>query len=196
MAAPLSPKEKLPDRPEDWGIRIEALRLTAADHFLDLRFRVVDPVKAAAILTEKNKAFVIDQKSGTVLPVPVTKTGSLRQFTAEPLAGRVYFILFTNPPGLVRHGDKVTVRIGEFKKRDIIVEGTPGAAQQPNTEPPEMSPEQRKKWLKIGRARDMVLKDYHVCVEHCGQGPACLGRCKEAFESRLEREYQRSLHKE
>ena len=45
-----------PDNAEKWGIRFESIRLTGADHFVDFRFRVIDPVKARTLLSRKDKA--------------------------------------------------------------------------------------------------------------------------------------------
>ena len=112
---------------KEWGIEILGLRPTAAGHMLDLRFRVLDPVKASALLSGDEPAFVIDQRTGKTLPVPVTKLGSLRQTTRKPRAGRVYFMLFSNVPGLVTEGSTVTVVIGDFREEDITV----GAAGMP-----------------------------------------------------------------
>ncbi len=119
-----SPQEKTLSEPETkWGIEIIALRPTAAGHMLDLRYRVTDPVKARDILDKRQKAYIVDQKSGKALPVPVTKAGPLRQTTLQPEAGRIYFVLFSNPAGLVKEGSNVTVIIGDFSLEDIPVEG-------------------------------------------------------------------------
>jgi hypothetical protein len=57
------------------------------------------------------------------LQVPDTpKMGSLRQKTRQPEAGRIYFALFGNPGGLVKHGSKVTLVVGDLRISDLVVE--------------------------------------------------------------------------
>lgn len=108
---------------EKWGIQICGIRLSAADYMLDFRYRVVDPNKAAPLLSRRAKPYLIDEASGAKLIVPAPpKVGSLRQKSNQPRAGKIYFIIFSNPSKLVRRGNKVTVVIGDFKAENLIVE--------------------------------------------------------------------------
>jgi hypothetical protein len=118
------------DPEKSFGIRIISIRPTALGRMLDLRFEVVDPQKAEPILNKNNKAFIVDAKSGKTLPVPVTKSGSMRQTTLKPEAGRVYFILFSNPSGMVKEESSVALVIGDFRKEGIRV-GSSGATSSP-----------------------------------------------------------------
>jgi hypothetical protein len=108
---------------EKWGIRPESLRLSAAGHMLDFRYRVTDPKKAIKIMKDPNPTtYLLDQASKVKLAVPSTpKIGSLRQTDMDPKAGRIYFSLFSNPGGLVKAGNKVTVVIGEFRAENLVV---------------------------------------------------------------------------
>jgi len=104
------------------GIKIESVRVTAAGHLLDFRYRVTDPDKAAAVFDRKNKAFLIDQATGNALGVPrMAKVGPLRQTNFEPDPNRVYFILFSNSAGLVEPGSLVTLSVGDYRVEDILV---------------------------------------------------------------------------
>jgi hypothetical protein len=97
-----------------WGIRIEAMRLTAAGYMLDFRYQVVDARKARPLFERKTKPVLTDEKTGTVLAVPTPpKTGPLRS-SNDPKAGRTYFMFFANPGRLVAEGQTVTVTIGQF----------------------------------------------------------------------------------
>jgi hypothetical protein len=195
MASEKSKPEKgvLTAAEEKWGIRILSIRPTAAGHLLDLRFRVIDEGKAAGILSDEKKPFIIDQKSKLILPVPVTKSGALRQTTTRPQKGRTYFFLFSNPQGLVREGTKVTLVIGDLRAEDIIVGSAGEPLQVESRELPEMTDTQRKQWNKVEKVQGTLRREYGICVEHCGKDTGCLERCKRAFETRLEREYQRLL---
>ena len=108
---------------QQWGVEVERIRLTAAGHMVDFRFRVIDPEKAAYLLKRQNKAYLTDQATGTKLLVPnIGKVGSLRQTTLQPEAGNIYFILFSNTGGLVKSGGRVSVFIGDFKAENLAVE--------------------------------------------------------------------------
>jgi hypothetical protein len=115
------------DPEKTFGITILSLRPTAGGHMLDLRFRVVDPEKARAILDKSKKAYLLDGRTGKTLSVPVTKAGSMRQTTLKPQEGRVYFTLFSNPNRMVTEGGRVSLVIGDFRKDGIRVESS-GAA--------------------------------------------------------------------
>jgi hypothetical protein len=109
---------------EQWGVRIESLRISAAGNLLDFRYRIIDPEKASYLVDRRNKAYIIEQKSGMVLSVPNTaKVGPLRQTVRYglPQKDKVYFILFGNPH-VVKHGDRMTVVIGDFRAENIVVE--------------------------------------------------------------------------
>lgn len=105
---------------EDPGVRIESLRLTAADYMLDLRFRVTDPERAAPFLSRKTELELVDTASGARLAVPNTpKLGRLRQVARKDMTDRSYFILFANPGRYLKPGSQVTLvasgaRIGEL----------------------------------------------------------------------------------
>jgi hypothetical protein len=132
-----SPGEVQPKQPpisnaeKNAGIRVVSLRPTGGGQMLDLRFQVIEPEKAKTVLDKKKKAYLLDGKTGKTLPVPVTKAGPMRQSTPKPEAGRIYFILFSNPGGMVKEGSRVSLVIGDFRKDDIIVDASgaaPGSA--------------------------------------------------------------------
>lgn len=112
---------------EDTGIRIESLRLTAADYMLDLRYRIVDPERATAFFSRKTEIYLVDPASGARLAVPNTpKLGKLRQVARKDMTGRSYFMLFANPGQFVRPGAKLTLVVGEIRVDNLRVEGTGG----------------------------------------------------------------------
>ncbi len=89
---------------------------------IDLRFRVVDAGKAAPLFQSRNVARLIDAATGQAFLVPnPPKTGPLRT-TRPPIVGRVYFIFFGNGDRKLKHGDKLTVAIGDFRAPDLILE--------------------------------------------------------------------------
>ena len=107
---------------ERCGIEILGIRLSAAGYMLDFRYRVLNPEKAAKLFGRKMEPYLVDQATGAKFSVPNSpKVGPLRT-TTSPEAHRTYFIMFANPGRYVKKGNKVTVVIGDFKAKDLIVE--------------------------------------------------------------------------
>ncbi|MFZ7126492.1 MAG: hypothetical protein ACOWWM_10115 [Desulfobacterales bacterium] len=113
--------EMLQQVEEEWGVRPVAVRLTGAGHFIDFRIRVTDPEKAKEVLNRNHKAYLVDDLSGKVLPVPMTKLGPLRGSDMMPKKDRTYVILFQNVERILHAGSKVSVVIGDFEARGLIV---------------------------------------------------------------------------
>lgn len=112
--------EELRDK---WGVEIASLRLSGQGYFVDFRYKVLDPKKAAPLAKAEWKPHLIDQATGNMLRVPTTpKLGSLRQTAVQLLEGRTYFVFFGNSRGLVKHGSKVTVVIGDCRIENLTVE--------------------------------------------------------------------------
>ncbi len=111
-------KNQFEDR---WGVRPVALRLVGADHFIDFRYRIIDPDKAAALLSRNNKPYLIDEESGKVHTVPLTKLGPMRASTVKPKADRNYVVIFGNTKKIIKKGSMVTVVIGDFRAEHMQV---------------------------------------------------------------------------
>jgi hypothetical protein len=107
---------------EKWGVRPLVLRLTGADHFLDFRYLVVDPVKAMPLMDRKKKVVLKEQDTGKTFHVTVNKIGAMRATTMNPKAGKHYHIMFTNAGMTLRKGEKVTIMIDEFMAENLVVE--------------------------------------------------------------------------
>jgi len=107
---------------DQWGIEVTSIRMTANDHMIDFRYRVLDSDKAASLFERQTKPKLIDEKSGRVLVVPDTaKIGPLRNSNI-PQTGKIYWMFFGNASNLVKTGDRVTVVIGDFRAEDLLVE--------------------------------------------------------------------------
>lgn len=108
---------------KSWGIDVCRMNLSAVGYMLDFRFKVVDPNKAAPLLSRNTEPYIIDEKSGTKLIVPKPpKVGALRQKADKPLKNKIYYVMFANPGRLIKQEDRVTVVIGDFKAQHLIVE--------------------------------------------------------------------------
>jgi hypothetical protein len=99
---------------DDLGIQVEALRLSALGNLVDFRFRVLDPVKAAALFDANIKPLLVTG-SGKKLEVPsMGQVGNLRTKSrgAPVAAGKVYTMLFGNPGQSVQYGSTVDLLVG------------------------------------------------------------------------------------
>jgi hypothetical protein len=118
---PTQLKDEVVKIEEKWGIKILGIRQTANALLLDFRFHVIDPEKAKPLIGRHAKPYIIDEASGMKFSVPnMPKVGSLRARGNIP--DRDYFILFSNPNGIVKKGSKVTVVADDFKLEHLIVE--------------------------------------------------------------------------
>lgn len=107
---------------EKWGIAVEFATLSAGGYMIDFRFRVLDPVKAAPLLKREVHPYLVDQSSGAKFAVPAPpKVGQLRT-GGNVKAGNICFVYFANPAQYVKRGNKITVAIGDFEARDIVVQ--------------------------------------------------------------------------
>lgn len=97
-----------------YGVRILTLRPSAAGTMIDLRYEVVDPVRARPFLEKGVKPELLDLATGARLPVPFSpRVGALRQHTEQPEAGRTYFVLFADPGRVLRSGSEVQLVLGD-----------------------------------------------------------------------------------
>jgi hypothetical protein len=103
-------------------IAIQSVRLTAAGHLVDMRYRVVDAARANELLGPDVKPVLIDQASGVQMGVPNTaKLGPLRQTQATQRPDHLYFVMFVNSAGVVP-GSQVTAQLGDIKVANLTVE--------------------------------------------------------------------------
>ena len=115
-------EEQKQELSEKWGIELVAIRSTAEGHMVDFRYKVTDPEKAEPLFKRQTKPYLIHQESGKALGVPNTaKVGALRN-SNMPQAGRTYWMFFGNHNRIVQKGDLVTVAIGDFQIKDLMVQ--------------------------------------------------------------------------
>jgi hypothetical protein len=113
-----------PSIEDTYGIRVEGLRLTAAGSMLDLRYRVLDPQKAAPFLNGKIQPALLDEARSAKLGVPDTPTlGRIRQTSRNNViyTDRSYFVMFGNPGKALQSGDKVALLLGSVKITELVV---------------------------------------------------------------------------
>lgn len=107
-----------------FGIRVDGLHLSAHGYLLDLRYRVLDPDKAAVLLDARNKVYLLDDAHDAKLGVPQSPiVGGMRQTSRNHViyTDRDYFILFVNPGRAVKAGDTLKLAVGEAKTAELMV---------------------------------------------------------------------------
>jgi hypothetical protein len=110
---------------DDLGVELMAVRLTASDFMIDLRYRVKDIARAQALLEQKVKPVLVNEATGDRFYIPqAPKVGALKQSATakQPaIVDRTYFMLFANPDRKLKSGEKVTLYAGESVVKDIVV---------------------------------------------------------------------------
>ncbi len=109
---------------EQWGVDGLSIKRTAAGYMLDFRFRVLDAEKALPLFDHRIKPYVVTERTQIKLPVPMAaKVGAFRPTNRGKniKADKTYYMLFANPDGYVRPGQKVSVVIGDFRAEHMTV---------------------------------------------------------------------------
>lgn len=106
----------------NWGVDIVGVRRVSSGSMLRFNYRVVEPGRATVLTDKKSRPYLIDEATRTALAIPAMENiGELRQ--VAPLeTNRTYFMIFGNPGGLVKHGGRVTLVVGNFRAEGLVVD--------------------------------------------------------------------------
>ena len=105
-----------------WGVDALTVKYTESGEIIRFSYRVIDPAKAATLNDKKAEPSLIDPQAGVKLVVPqMEKIGKLRQ-SSTPVAGKQYWMAFSNSGRRVRPGHRVNVEIGPFRADGLVVE--------------------------------------------------------------------------
>ena len=127
---------------EKWGLQVSSISLTNADSAVYLRYTVLAPEKTALLTGADAEVYLIDQASGTKLPMftappdstvpttvpPRTVRRMMRQagiFPPPPnrlSAGQTYSLQIPNWGQVLKSGAKVTFVLGKTRVEDLTVE--------------------------------------------------------------------------
>lgn len=108
-----------------FGVRFTQVGITADGGMVDLRYQVLDPDKAMALMSmsmaeaETNPAApkLIIEADGT--EIANSEVMSMKQL---PEANSIQFILYANPRGLLKPGMQVTVVVGDLRLPHVPVQ--------------------------------------------------------------------------
>jgi hypothetical protein len=105
-----------------WGVDSLSVRWTESGKVIRFSYRVLDAEKARALNDKKAEPGLFDKRAGVKLVVPsLEKVGQLRQ-SSTPVAGKIYWMAFSNKGRPVKRGDHVDVVIGKFRAEGLIVD--------------------------------------------------------------------------
>lgn len=105
-----------------WGVGELRVKTAESGELIRFNYRILDPVKAAALNDKKLEPALYDSQAGVKLSVPqMEKVGKLRQ-SSTPKAGMAYWMAFANPTLAVKRGHRVDVVIGSFRAEGLLVE--------------------------------------------------------------------------
>jgi len=105
-----------------WGVDTLGVKWTESGEVIRFNYRILDAEKAKALNDKKSEPVLIDPKAGVKLVVPsLEKVGQLRQ-SSTPIAGKSYWMAFSNKGRLVKRGDHVSVVIGKFRADGLVVD--------------------------------------------------------------------------
>jgi hypothetical protein len=100
------------------GVRVVRVAASGGGGLLDLRFQVVDPGAAAAIHDTKTPPALVHEPTGMVMGRLFMDHGHHGSFKA----GVTYPLIFLDPGGIVRRGDRVSVVLGGARLEHVRVE--------------------------------------------------------------------------
>jgi hypothetical protein len=105
-----------------WGVDSLSVKWAESGELIRFSWRVLDPNKAAPINDKQSEPQLMDPQAGVSLVIPsLEKVGKLRQ-SSTPIAGRSYWMAFSNKGRRVKRGDRVSVVIGKFRADNLVVD--------------------------------------------------------------------------
>jgi hypothetical protein len=105
-----------------WGVDSLTVKSAESGEIIKFTYRVLDPNRAKVLNDKKNEPKLDDPAAGVSLVIPeLEKVGKLRQ-SSTPIAGKVYWMAFSNKGRHVKQGHHVNVVIGTFHADGLVVE--------------------------------------------------------------------------
>lgn len=103
---------------EATGVQIVRIAVSAGGGLLDLRYRVLDPDKAAVVHDKAKPPTIIDEATGQGASQPWMPhhRGGDHRFAL------MYYELIVDPGGIIKRGDRVTVVVGGTPLPHVVVQ--------------------------------------------------------------------------
>jgi hypothetical protein len=105
-----------------WGVDSLSVKTVESGEIIRFSYSVVDAEKAKVLNDKKIEPVLFDPQAGVKLVVPsLEKVGMLRQ-SSTPIAGKSYWMAFSNKGRMVKRGDRVNIVIGNFRAEGLLVD--------------------------------------------------------------------------
>ena len=103
---------------ERFGLSVTLVAVTASGGIVDIRFKVLDADKARGTLQDDKNMPLLNVEGSTM--TPMMRDTAIQDQDLE--VGKVYYILYSNPRGMVKPGTPVSVAIGDLVLEPIIAQ--------------------------------------------------------------------------
>ena len=103
---------------EATGVQLVRITVSAGGGMLDLRYRIMDPDKAAIVHDKKKPPTIVDEATGR----SASQSWMPHHGGGEPKFAVTYYELIYNPDGIIKRGDRVTLVIGDTRLAHVIVQ--------------------------------------------------------------------------
>lgn len=103
---------------DEYGVEMMLVAVTAAGGLVDVRYKIIDPVKAAKLATEEDGIMpMVYVENGDVMLMP-----DAHMRTQKLTADRMYFTLIPNAQNIVKRGNSVIVVFGDVALEPITTQ--------------------------------------------------------------------------
>jgi hypothetical protein len=100
------------------GVQLVRVAVTGGGGLIDLRFKVVDPQKAASVHDPRTPPAVVDERTGLVFNQLLMN----HSHTGDFQPALTYYLVFENTGDWVRRGTTVTVLLGDAQVENVVVQ--------------------------------------------------------------------------
>ena len=103
---------------ERFGLSVTLVAVTASGGIVDVRFKVLDADKARGTLQVDKNMPVLNVEGSTI--TPMMRDSAIQDQDLQ--VGKAYYILYSNPRGVVKPGTPVSVAIGDVILEPVIAQ--------------------------------------------------------------------------
>ena len=101
-----------------WGIRISRVAVTADGGLVDVRFVVIDPDKALAMMQDPANLPILHPVGAKVTIDSIAQMAARHDLTP----GQTYFLLYRNTGGAMRSGGHLSLTFGTLVLGDVVAD--------------------------------------------------------------------------
>lgn len=100
------------------GVKLVRVALSGSGGLVDVRYRVIDPDKAATVHAGDYPPLILDKRSGAI----VNQLLMAHMHHGRPKVGITYYLIFMNPGEVIRRGSRVSIQLGGARVEGVTVQ--------------------------------------------------------------------------